>query len=433
MIGTFIPTLLCCVLSGSPMRAQTRTSPKPHPPAPAAQTADPLQDAEGLLQKRQYSQAEEKLQAQSRAQAKNPQFWFDLGFAQSHQQKTLEAIQAYREAVELAPDWFEANLNLGVDLLSSGNASGAVPVLKHAVELKPSSGGAQALGSAWLSLAKALQEGGTDLVGAAAAYDKAAELAPGDNGLSLRAGSLLERAGDLNSAESHYTKSALAGDKDGMALLIDFLNRRQRYAEAESWLRKYLTQNPGDPSAVVLLGTTLAAEGKSDEAIALLQPLSTPSSFGINQTLAELYVDQKKYAVATPLLQQLLEHNPSDPYLHLRLGIALRHQLQYASAESELLKAIQLKPALTEAYLDLAYAAQQNKDYELSIRVLDARAKLQPETASTYWIRAVSYDNLGAVKPAVENYKLFLAASAGKSPDQEFQARHRLKAIEPQR
>jgi hypothetical protein len=34
-------------------------------------------------------------------------------------------------------------------------------------------------------------------------------------------------------------------------------------------------------------------------------------------------------------------------------------------------------------------------------------------------------------KPAAENYKLFLAAAEGKFPDQEFQARHRLKAILP--
>jgi hypothetical protein len=35
-------------------------------------------------------------------------------------------------------------------------------------------------------------------------------------------------------------------------------------------------------------------------------------------------------------------------------------------------------------------------------------------------------------KPAVENYKRFLEAAGGKYPDQEFQARHRIKAIEPQ-
>jgi tetratricopeptide (TPR) repeat protein len=107
------------------------------------------------------------------------------------------------------------------------------------------------------------------------------------------------------------------------------------------------------------------------------------------------------------------------------------HQLKYPEAQTVLLKAIQLKPDLVAAYFDLGYAAQQNKNYELAIRALDARAKLQPETPATYFLRATAYDSLRMYKPAAENYKLFLASAAGKFPDQEFQARHRLKAILP--
>jgi tetratricopeptide (TPR) repeat protein len=107
------------------------------------------------------------------------------------------------------------------------------------------------------------------------------------------------------------------------------------------------------------------------------------------------------------------------------------HQLKYPEAQAELLKAVQLKPNVAEAYFDLGYAAQQNKNYELVIRALDARAKLQPETPATYFLRATAYDSLRMYKPAAENYKLFLAAAGGKFPDQEFQARHRLKAILP--
>jgi hypothetical protein len=39
---------------------------------------------------------------------------------------------------------------------------------------------------------------------------------------------------------------------------------------------------------------------------------------------------------------------------------------------------------------------------------------------------------LKAVKQAVEYYQRFLAADAGKLPDQEWQARHRLIALDPQ-
>jgi tetratricopeptide (TPR) repeat protein len=415
-----------------PLAAQKPPRPARTPAQTQTQASDPLQAAEALLQAQQFAQAEEKLKALSESQARNPQFWFDIGFAQSHQSKSEEAIASYQKAVDLAPDWFEANLNLGLDLLKANNSAAAVPVLKHTVTLKPNSGGDKALGKACLSLARALEEGGTDLMGAAAAYDKAAELNPGDASLTVRAGNLLKQSGDRDGAERHYTKAALAGDAGGMAQLIDLLNQHKRYTDAEVWLRKYLEQNPGDSSAVILLGQTLIAEGKGEEAIAMLEPLNTTGNFAVKRQLADLYVDDKKYAAAIPILQQLVEKQPSDSRLHLKLGIALLHGLKYADAEAELLRAVQLKPDLPEAYFELAYAAQQNKHYELAIRALDARAKLQPETSGTYWLRAVSYDNLHAFKPAAENYKLFLETSGGKSPEQEFQARHRLKAITPQ-
>lgn len=429
MIKTSILALLLSAPIAAPPQTQVFPTPKPRPAVTAEQRPDALQEAEGLLEKQQYAEAEEKLLAQTSSQAKNPQFWFDLGFAQSHQGKTHDAIAAYRKAAELAPDWFEANLNLGVDLARSGDSAAAAIVLKHAVELKPASGGQQTLERAWVSLAQALEE--SDLKGAAAAYDKAGELNPADSDLAARAGSLLQKSGDLAGAEQHYRKAAEAGNAGGMAQLIDLLIAQKRFADADAWLHKYAAQNPQNAAARAQLGRLLAAEGKTADAIAMLQPLSGPAaSPAINRTLAELYLDNKQYAEATPLLEQALEKIRNDPHLHLDLGIALLHQLKYAEAEAELIKAVQLKPGLTEAYLELAYAAQQNKHYELAIRALDARAKLQPETAGTYWIRAVSYDSLGAFKPAAENYKLFLAASGGKSPDEEFKAKHRLKAIE---
>jgi tetratricopeptide (TPR) repeat protein len=107
------------------------------------------------------------------------------------------------------------------------------------------------------------------------------------------------------------------------------------------------------------------------------------------------------------------------------------HQLNYPEAQAVLLKAVQINPNLVQAYSDLAYAADQNKNYQLTIRALDARAKIQPETPGTLFLRATAYDNLRLYKPAAENYKLFLKAANGKYPDQEFQARHRLKAILP--
>ncbi|HEY7404489.1 MAG TPA: tetratricopeptide repeat protein [Candidatus Angelobacter sp.] len=410
--------------------SQVRTPPRPHSPTAEERAADELKDAEDLLEKQQYQQAEEKLQSIVSKQADNPQAWFDLGFAQGRLRKTADSITAYKKAVELSPKWFEAQQNLGLALAKSADLAGAAAALKIAVTLKPTNGGQQALSQAWLSLAQVTEDNQPQE--ALAAYQKSAELDPTNSEAQLGVARLTQHSGNQAAAEQQYLKLAEAGNAESVAQLIGLYIQQKRYADAEIWLRKYMAANPGNAAAQIQLGKLLAAEGKTQDAIAALEPAYKASPDpALARELAALYLQAKQYDAASALLSDLVAHNPADAQLHLDYGQALVHQHKYPEAQAELLKALQQDPKLIDGYFDLAYSAQQNKNYQLTIRVLDARAKLQAETPATYFLRATAYDSLRMYKPAVENYKLFLAAAAGKFPDQEFQARHRLKAIQP--
>jgi tetratricopeptide (TPR) repeat protein len=425
---TIATTLLAsCALHATAQSAPQK--PRPHPII-ENRAADDLKDAESLLQKQQYQQAEEKLQALVRTDAGNPQAWFDLAFALSHLGKNADAITAYRKATELDPKWFEAQQNLGFALAKSGDLAGAANALKTAVTLKPTVGGQQALAAAWLSLAQVTEDGQPRE--ALAAYQRVSELDPANSDAQVGIARMTERSGNLAAAEQQYLKLADAGSRESVEHLIGLYLKQERFADAETWLRKYMAANPHNMAAQSQLGKVLAAEGKMQEAIAALEPVyQVAPEPKLARELAELYLETKQYVAAAPLLRGLVEQNPGDGQLHLDYGSALMHQLKYPEAQAELLKAVQLKPGVPEAYVDLGFVAQQTKNYELAIRALDARAKLQPETPRTYFLRATAYDSLRMYKPAAENYKLFLAAAGGKFPDQEFQARHRLKAILP--
>lgn len=415
-----------------PALAQTRPPHKSHQQIAAEddRATDALKDAESLLEKQQYSQAEEKLQALTATQSENPQAWFDLGFTQSHLGKTTEAIASYRKATQLDPKWFEAQQNLGLALAKSGDLAAASSALKIAVTLNPITGGQQALAAAWFSLAQVTEESAPQ--DALAAYQKAVELDPTNSEAQLGVARMAERSGNSAAAEQQYLKLAEAGNNDSIERLIGLYLKQKRFADAEAWLHKYISANPQNAAAQLQLGKLLAAEGKPQEAIAMLEPAYKASPDPkLARDLASLYLETKQYPAAADLLRLLIAQNPTDAQLHLDYGTALMHQLKYPEAQTVLLKAVQLNPNLVQAYSDLAYAADQNKNYELTIRALDARAKLQPETPATYFLRATAYDNLRMYKPAAANYKLFLGVAAGKFPDQEFQARHRLKAILP--
>ncbi len=407
--------LLACFTVG--LSAQTRPT-------------DALQEAESLLQKQQYDLAEGRLKALISHQAENPQAWFDLGFAQSHLGKNTDAIASYKKAVELSPKWFEANMNLGVELAKSSDFAQAATILKNAVQLKPSAGGEQALSRAWFALGQVLEE--SDAKAAANAYQKSAELDPKNSDAILGGGKMLEKTGNLAEAERQYLRATNMGSVAGVEQLISLYLKQKRLADAETWLKKYTGEHPEHVAAQAQLAKVLSAEGKSTEAIAMLETLNKSSADpAVARELALLYYDAKQYEAAARLLQPLSQQAPADTELHWRYGEALFHQKKYPDAEQELMKALQQKPDLAEAYGDLAFAAEQNKHYQLTLRALELRAKYLPEQPATYFMRATAYDSLNNRKLAAENYKLFLAASGGKFPDQEFQARHRLIAIEP--
>ncbi len=109
-------------------------------------------------------------------------------------------------------------------------------------------------------------------------------------------------------------------------------------------------------------------------------------------------------------------------------------QGQDAEAEQQLTRAAELDARSIEVFSDLAIVAAKNQKPSFAIQALEARSKLgAAETPATYFLRATSYDHLQQKPLAVENYRHFLAAAQGRFPDQEWQARQRLKLLERSR
>jgi tetratricopeptide (TPR) repeat protein len=393
-----------------------------------------LTKAEELIQKKDYLGAEPLLHKVLNEDPANYVAWFDLGFAENGLGKVDESIAAYRKSVAAKPDVFEANLNLGLQLAKSGQAD-AQQFLRAATLLKPTSHVAEGQARAWLSLARVLEAAKPEE--ALTAYRQAAALQPSDPEPHLAAGLLLEKQEKFFDAEHEY-KQALALDpasSDAETGLANIYMRGRRFPEAESELRKLVATHPDQAAARIQLGRVLAAEGKNGDAIAELQAGEklAPADVSLQRDLADLYVSAKKYEQAEPAYRTLLAANPGDAALHQDLGKALLEQKKFADAEKEFLTAVNIKPDLGTAYGDLAFAASENKNYPLAIKALDTRVKFLPEIPITYFLRASAYDHLKDTKRAAANYHLFLNTANGKYPDQEWQAKHRLIAIEPKK
>jgi Flp pilus assembly protein TadD len=393
-----------------------------------------LSKAEELIEKQDYAGAEPLLRKTVADDPESHVAWFDLGFVENALGKTEESISAYRKSVSAKPDVFESNLNLGLQLARNGQPD-AEQFLRAATELKPTRHVAEGQARAWISLAHVIESSKPDE--AIAAYRQAATLRPKDPEPHLSAGLLLEKQNRFSDAESEY-KQALTIDPDSSDAITGLANvymRGRRFPEAAAELRKLVAAHPDLVPAHVQLGRVLAADQKYDEAIAELEIAAklSPDEVSVRRDLAALYSTAGKNEKAEAEYRALLVSRSDDAELHHELGKALLLQKKYHDAEQEFLTAVKLKPDMGPAYGDLAFAANENKDYVLTIKALDARAKLLPEIPITYFLRATAYDHLQDVKKAATNYHLFLEEAHGKYPDQEWQAKHRLIALEPKK
>ncbi len=405
-----------------------RTEPK------TAGVAPEVLEAEAALQKADYTAAEPLLTKAVAHDAQDYRAWFDLGFVYRATNRSHEAITAYRKSIAIKADIFESNLDLGQLLASSGEYTEGAKYLRAATQLKPQSNATENLGRAWLSLGQALDQNKEGYEEALEAFHRAAKLNPKDLELHLSAGGVLEKQNKLPEAESEY-KAALEIDpksKSALAALVNTYTRENRLEVAERTLRDYLKLEPGSASARLQMGRLLLKAGKTEEAAAQFEEglKSDPKDFDLQRELASLYAAAKKYKEASAKYAQLVGERPRDADLRLQFGVVLMQLHAFREAEEQLIEALKLNPRLAEAYGNLAVAASENKDYVLAIRVLDARSKLAPEAPSTYFLRATAYDNLKSFKEAADNYRQFLAVADGKFPDQEWQARHRLIAID---
>lgn len=393
-----------------------------------------LTQAEANIEKKDYAAAEPLLRKVVDHDPANYLGWYDLGFVLNALGKPEESIAAYRKSVAAKPEVFESNLNLGL-MLAKNNQPGAEQFLRAATTLKPTSNVDEGRARAWLSLGHVLEASKPDE--AIEAYHRAAQLDSKDPEPHLSAAPLFEKENRFADAQQEY-KAALALDTtsvDALTGLANLYMRGRRFHDAEETLNKLAALEPNDPALHMQLGRMYAAAEEHDRAISELQTALklAPNDAELQLDLANVYFSAAKYPEAEAQFRLLISARPTDPELHHRLGQALLNQKKFPEAQQELLAAIKLKPDLGVAYGDLAFVANENKNYELVIKALDARAQFLGELPATLFLRATVYDHLRDRKQAAENYHRFLETDGGKNPEQEWQARHRLIAIEPKK
>ncbi len=397
-----------------------------------------LRDAEAALERGDFADAAKTLQTLAVERPKDAQILYDLGFADERTGDDAGATRAYEAAIAASPEVAEPRVALGLLNARAGNADKARGELTEVARMDTASPQlkARALRAlAHLDEATRPTDAGAEILVAI----KLTGETPEDTAFSA---ALAERSGDAAGAEAAYRRALQLhpDDVDAAVGLAHLLQRTNRAAEAEAALTEPLKAHPNDPRLVSQMASIYAAEGKAKQAIPLLLQLRSDPKFAndaaLSRQLARLYALDGQNAQAEQMYKAALAKDPKDPNVLDDLGSVLVLQQKYPEAEQVLAAAVAQRDrfpsteAFGEAAGHLAFAHSKAGHPRETLQALTVRATVLPNSAPALFLEATAHDTLHEVKDAERAYRAFLTIAAGKFPDQEFQARHRLIALE---
>lgn len=387
-----------------------------------AQSANVLEDGNKALDAKQYDRAIQLFTQAAAADPKDYAAHFQLALTYSLLGRDRDAIPQYQTALELHPGLYEAELNLGLSLMRTSNPAGAIAHFTAAAgqrpkEFRPALGLAQALYN-------------TDrFTEAEAAYRNALALDPrsaaAESGLAM---SLIrqKRADDA----APHVQQAFVLDRSyraGFVALAQLYESSGRTAEAITFYRLF----PDNPDALERLGVLLTAKGETPEAIRALEAVMEKMPTDARRiALAQAYVQNKQIEKAQAIVLPAVTAAPNDLDLRMFYGRLLRDQRKFPEAAEQFSAATRIKPDAVDAWNELAGALVIAGQYPQALGAFDHIRALGAENPGNLFFRALSHDRLKQRPEAVENYNKFLAVSQGKFPDQEFQARQRVRILE---
>jgi tetratricopeptide (TPR) repeat protein len=287
---------------------------------------------------------------------------------------------------------------------------------------------AQKSSRALLLYAQALSETG-DAAQAGQYFRKVLDIEPNSTPAhSGLAHSLLQESKLSDAAEHFRTAASLDPHyKDGLLELAAAYEKSKMLTEAAEIYRQF----PENAAAKERLGQLLLQDGNFAAAIPGLEAAVKQSPSVSNRlALADAYKLNKQTDKAIEQLQLAVASAPSNYDMRMDLGRELRDQRKFVPAAQQFAAAARLRPDSVKAWNELAAVLVVNEDYAGGLAALDRVRALGKEVPGDLYYRAISLEKLRQPKPAMEAYRQFLATDGGKMPDQEFQARQRVRIIE---
>lgn len=231
----------------------------------------------------------------------------ELGVNLGEAGRLIEAITAFRRAIDTDPDYGEAHYNLAMALMKTGGVEEAIAELQ-----------------------------------------RAAALQPGDALAARKLGTLFLERGQLDEATAALRQVIAREPDDGLAYfhLGVVLRDQGQLDEAITALRKSTSLRPDDPLAWFHLGVALQHRGLADEAIAALRKVTSldPDDGLAFHHLGLALLNRGRLEEAIAVLKKGVSLEPDNALALHNLGLALRSAGRMDEAIAAFSRSIELEP-----------------------------------------------------------------------------------------
>lgn len=347
-----------------------------------------------------------------------------LGLLLHEQGKSEESIAPLKKAIELQPEFAEAQYNLGTILALLGRSQEAISQYQETLRISPQMAGV------WNNLG-GIHSQNKELEPAEQCFRKAIEADPNLPEAHSNLGNVLQGQKRFDEAVESYRHAIAIRPtyaeayrnmaqaftwqglhKDAQAayekaveinpeyfeawnnLGIVFLNQRN-WLEAERCYREALRINPSYAEARSNLAFLVHLKGDYDSAIDDLQELLKEKNDAViwnNLAIAFAHKDRVNDALAAYQRASQEDVNYADP--HNNMGILYANMGRMTEAMKEYEKALKLRPEFPEAYNNLGTANQVQGTIEESVAAYRESLRIKPNypEARSNLLFALNYD-----------------------------------------
>jgi tetratricopeptide (TPR) repeat protein len=299
-----------------------------------------------------------------------------LGAARRNAGDVSGSIAVLTPLAKVQSSWAPAQYELGLTLAKARRPRDALAHLVRSAELRAD------MGFAWLAMVGILRELG-DSPGAERAYANYLAVSTGNPALRTAAGALCQ--GRLKEAEAELRAQLLLRRDDSgvMTMLSEVLARSGRHAEAKELLTRCLETSPDSIAARHFHAVALFKEGKAAECMLDLDKLliRDPDNPSYLLMKASSLTRIGEFAQAIDIYTRILANYPRSVDVWLAYGDALKTTGRLADSIQAYRRAIEISPALGEAYWSLANLKGYSfsSDEVAAIRQQLARSDLRDE------------------------------------------------------